>query len=175
MNRVLSIPKYRMPFNNGYSRIKDSDVWLKYGSYTLYKDFTEDFKLFYKVIPYLIIRHQDRYLVFEDDGLSFNPSGLSYIRYGLAEYDPIKAVVQYNATRYGVKDKTTITHEGYIKSLREYPNIVAVVYTAEMKDRRRIPKHAELLTLDELINKNRQFDNFGMFYIDYLVRTCYGR
>lgn len=173
MSKILSIPKYRLPFNNGYSRVKDTDVWLQYGSYMLYRDLSENFKLFYKVIPYLIIRHQDRYLVFEDNGLSFNPKGLSYIIEGMAEYDPIKAVVQYNAKRYGVKDMTTLVHEGYIKSIKEYPNAIAVIYIAEMGDRRRIPKNAKLLTVEELINKNRKFDSFGMYYIDYIVKKEY--
>lgn len=163
-NKVLSIPKYLLPYDNGYTNMTE-DVWMRYNSMIQYKD--DKFKLYYRIIPYLIISHKNRYLVFESNGsYCFNINGLTYIKEGII-YDPILTVVKSNANK-SVNMNTNIHHAGYIKKLKYHPNDIAVIYSMP------ISKESNTcgmwLTLDELINKCRKFDSFGIEYIDYLVK-----
>lgn len=168
-NKILTLPKYLLPYDNGYTNMTEN-VWMRYNGMIQYKD--SDFKLFYRVIPYLIISHKNRYLVFESGGsYCFNINGLAYIKEGLL-YDPILTVVKSNATK-SVKSNTNIHHAGYIKTLKHHPNDISVVYS--MSTNKENNTCGMWLNLDELINKCRKFDSFGIEYIDYLVNKKFTR
>lgn len=167
---ILVIPKYRLSFDNGLT-IDESNLWLKYNNYMLYRNVTYDCKLFYRIIPYLIIESNGYYLVFKmsDGRYSFNGNGLAYVKENIFYYEPIKSIVAYNASRCGVKDLKTVKDFGFIKTIKNNPDDIAIVYRAKVKEIYDTPQNAKWMTYNELIDKCRKFDNFGIEYIDYLV------
>lgn len=166
---ILVIPKHKLPFDNGLT-IDESDLWMKYNVHMLFRDVTADSKLFYRIIPYLIIECDGHYLVFNtgDGRYSFN-NGLSYITDSIFYYEPIKNIIQVNATKRGIKDLSIIKDYGFIKSTRDNPDDIAIVYKAKLKELYDAPDNAKWMTYHELIDKCRKFDSFGIEYIDYLV------
>ena len=168
MSKILAIPKHKILCGEGVTKTVWFDIWSSYGKDMLYLDLSQDFKLFYKIIPYLIIEHEGRYLVYEGDGsYCFNLAGLVYIREGMG-HDPIRTIINHNADKY-VKTHTGISALGFIRSTNSHPNDLAVVYIMKLKKQKK-PRNCVWLTLDELINKCRMFDSFGIEFIDYLVR-----
>lgn len=167
---VLVIPKYKLPFENGLT-IDESDLWIKYNNSMLFRDITKDCKLFYKLIPYLIIQYNDYHLVFKTDGghYSFNSNGLVYIKSGIYYCDYIKSVVEYNANKCGMKNTNCIKDYGFIKSAYSKPDDIAITYKAKVDDYFSAPDNAEWMSYSDLVNKCRKFDSFGIEYIDYLI------
>ena len=170
INRILTIPKYRLPFDNGITLTNDN-IWLKYGNHMLYKSIGEDFKLFYKIIPYVVINNNDRYLVYNNDGrYCFNNNGLFYIKEGII-YEPIKSVVKNNLRKNNIKT-ITLKDYGFIKSIKDKPNDIAVVYIAKTNDNIQLENN-DWFDLHDLINKCRNFDSFGVHFINHLVCKKY--
>lgn len=175
INKVLAIPKYKLPFDNGYTQINDSYVWLKYGADTLYISLEDKQELFYRLAPYTVLKYNDRYVVFDVNGhYSFNRTDISFIKEGLVKwYDPFMTIVKHNISKCKTKNHTII-HVGYIKSILNNPNDLAIVYLVNINDKKYVPpKNAKLMTVDELINLNRNFDSFGIEYINYLTGKKY--
>lgn len=168
-NNILVIPKYRLSFDNGLT-IDESDLWMKYNNFMLFRNVTHDCKLFYRIIPYLIIESNGHYLVFNTgDGRYSFSNGLAYVKDSIFYYEPIKHIVQYNAIKCGVKDLKTIKDFGFIKSIRDNPDDIAMTFKANVKELYDAPENAKWMTYHELVDKCRKFDNFGIEFIDYLV------
>lgn len=167
-NRILSIPKYKLPFDNGITFI--DDIWLKYNNQMLYRDLTDSFRLFYRIVPYLILTNNDRYLVLNNNGhYCFNLKGICYIRDGII-YEPIKSIVKTCIRKNNIKAKS-LECCGFIKSIKDNPDDIAVLYIATIEDIKL--ENTEWMNLNELINKCRRFDSFGIEYINYLVCKKY--
>ena len=164
-NRILTIPKHKLKFDNGITL--DTDVWIKYSNHMLYRDIKENSRLFYRIIPYLIITNNDRYLVLKNNGhYCFNINSLCYIKENM-EFDPIKSAVKASVQTNNIKAKS-LKCCGFIKSIYEYPNDIAVLYIATTDDKIK-NNNMEWMNLDDLIDKCRKFDSFGIEYINYLV------
>ena len=165
INKILTIPKYRLPFDNGVTPIEDN-VLIKYNQYMLYRPINENFKMFYRIVPYLILTDSDRYLVYNSDGhYCFNPKGLFYVKEGII-YDPVKSIVKTYIRKNNIKTKSVKCY-GLIKSILKKPNDIAILYVANIEDIN--IENAEWMTLDDLIDKCRKFDAFGIEYINHLV------
>ena len=169
-NNILSIPKHILSFDNGFTPNDSEHDYKKYCTHILSREVSTSSKLFYKIIPYLIVEYNGRYLVFESNGrYSFNINGLNYIRDNVTYYDPIETIINYNADKYGIKNKKDIKCAGYIKTIRSNPDDIAIIFVAKLKESIKAPKDGKWMTLSDLINKCRKFDSFGIEYIDYLV------
>lgn len=168
MNKILSIPKYKVQYNNGYTK-DSSDIWFKYGSNTLYKGLDEDFKLFYRIIPYVIVEYEGHYLVKNSNGsFCFNLTGLNYIQEGIPDiHNPIYSVIANNTNKI-LKTTSNLSYIGIIKSIKERPNDIAIVYKLKLNKKRK-PRGYEIMDINDLIEHCHKFDSFGIEYIDYLV------
>ena len=168
-SKILVIPKYALKFDNGFTPV-DSSYNLSYNTNLLYRDPTSDSKLFYRIIPYLIVEYNGHYLVFKsNDRYSFNINGLVYIKDSILYQDPIRTIIQHNARKCGVDSVKDIDCVGFIKSIRSNPDDIAIVYVAKAKENFEAPEDAKWMTMNDLVNKCRKFDSFGIEYIDYLI------
>lgn len=168
-NKILVIPKYALKFDNGFTPV-DSSYNLSYNTNLLYRDPASDSKLFYRIVPYLIVECNGHYLVFKsNDRYSFNINGIIYIKDRILYQDPISTIVKYNAGKCGVTDAKDINCVGFIKSIRSNPDDIAIVYVAKTKESFEAPEDAKWMTMNDLVNKCRKFDSFGIEYIDYLI------
>lgn len=178
MNNILCIPKHKINIDNGYTPQK-IDPYTNYGSYFLLLDESYDFKLFYRIIPFLIFESGGYYLVNEYDKSKYtlnicDPN--SYID-SLECINPIKSSIDNYLKEYVLKSKVTynqIKYIGVTKDILNNPNDIALLYkrNIETKDKIIKKKHAsryKWYSIDDLINKARKFDGFSMYYIDYLV------
>lgn len=163
-NKILSIPKHILKFDNGYT-LCHSNLYFKFNRHFLYREIKEDYRLFYRVLPYLIVQYNNRYLVYNSNGCyCFNPGNLYCIKKMNTFMNPIELMLKINANKY-IGSSKGITSIGVIKAINSRPNDIAFVYN--MKLDKKID--GIWLTLNELIDKNRLFDDFGMQYINYLV------
>ena len=167
---ILVIPKHKLPFDDGVT-VDRSNLWNKYNNHMLFRSLTSDNKLFYKIIPYLIIEYSGHYLVFNtgDDHYSFNSKGLVYIQDCVHRYNYIRPLVDYNAEQCGLQDIRAIKDFGFIKAQRTNPDDIAIVYRAKINTFFEAPDNAKWMDYNDLVNKCRKFDGFGIEFINYLI------
>ena len=176
MNKILCIPKHKIPLNNGYT-IQKSDPYAKYGSSFLLLE--GESKLFYRVIPFLIFECNGLYLVNEYESKKYtlnicNPD--TYIEDSMA-MNPIKNSIDNYMKTYVLKSKVSYDKIKYIvaiKSTLNNPNDIVFIYIKSINTKDEIikKKHAsnyKWYNLEALINKARKFDSFSLEYINYIL------
>lgn len=176
MNKVLSIPKYKVPYNDGYT-IQKSDPYIKHGSDFLLLE--SDSNLFYRVIPFLIFECNGLYLVNEYESKKYTLNICDPTEYIMdsVSMNPIKDSINNYMKKYVLKSKVTydkIKYAGVIKSTLNNPNDIVFLYIKSINTKDEIIKkkytsNYKWYNLEELINKARRFDGFSLEYINYLV------
>lgn len=178
MNKILCIPKYKVSYNNGYT-IQKSDPYIKHGSDFLLLEKYKDFKLFYRIIPFLIFECNELYLVNEYENKKYtlnicNPD--EYIMDSIS-MNPIKDNIDQHIKKYVLKSKVSydkIKYIGAIKSTLNNPNDLVFLYIKRIETqddiiKKKYSNNYKWYNLEELINKARRFDSFSLEYINYLI------
>lgn len=176
MNKILCIPKHKIQLNNGYT-IQKSDPYTKYGSSFLLLE--GESKLFYRVVPFLMLECNGLYLVNEYESKKYtlnicNPD--TYVKDSMA-MNPIKDSINNYMKTYVLKSKVSydkIKYIGAIKSTLNNPNDIVFLYikSIDAKDdiiKKKYASNYKWYNLEELVNKARRFDGFSLEYINYLV------